>query len=105
MAIFRKKMNEEEAKKFSEESKLKNEEMDAVNGGYVFHHETSQGWVYWRVVNDETGEFMGIKHEAKRPAMEEAAELGQSTSEITEDELWRLCHQDFYGPFPGPSGN
>ena len=105
MAIFKKTLTEEEAKKFSEENKLNSEALDSVNGGYVFYYDTCQGWGYWRVVNDETGEFLGIKHLYKEYAMEQAAELGQSSEEITEAELWRLCHQDYYGPFPGPSGN
>ena len=95
MAIFGEKYSEEEAKKLAEEMKLNKEELEGVNGGYVYWDVDK-----WLVVNDETGRTMDIIHpqkrgkkgveEAREAAQARAIELGQSPDKITGDELDRL---------------
>ena len=78
MAILKKNLNEEKTKKYIEENKLNAEDLEAVNGGYLF-------WIKgdWEVINDKNGEVMDrLVDGFYQDAAARAKALGQSTEEV-----------------------
>ena len=71
---------------FDGSKKLENEELNDVNGGYVWFGGYDSGFV---VINDKTGKVLAA-HLSPSKAKERAIELGQSSYEITTDELMDL---------------
>ena len=86
MAIHKKTLTEEEAKKFSEENKLNAEELEAVNGGYLHWHGNGFGY---EIINDKTGQQEGgyFFWNDLEIAQRMAKEAGQSTKVLTDKEL------------------
>ena len=85
MAIFKKHLSEEESKKLTKENKLSKEDLEAIDGGYVYN----ENFVYYAIINDETGGTLGRGYR-KNAAEERAQELGVSTTEISWEQLQRL---------------
>ena len=83
MAIHKVILTEEEAKKFSEENKLKPEELEAINGGYL-HWERGLGY---EIIDDINGKKIDGYYSGLEYAQSMARDAGVSTKEITDDQL------------------
>ena len=91
MAIHKVKLTEEEAKKFSEENKLKPEELEAVNGGYI-HLDKSIN--RYEIIDDLSGKVLDTGWRSPDYCKESAEKrFGVSTTEITESPRYafRYC--------------
>ena len=78
MAIFGKSVRKEDAKKLSNENKLSEEQLEAVNGGYVLWIM----WGTWEVINDTTGDVMERVEGLYEDAASRAEALGQSPEKV-----------------------
>ena len=75
-------------KELKEEKVLKEEELEKVDGGYVFHDKYGSG--KWQVIDDIHGGVRDYEYLSKQAAQEAAAKKGLSTDEILWDDLDKL---------------
>ena len=94
MAIHKIKLTEEEVKKFNEENKLKPEELEAVNGGFIHFDKKINRY---EVIDDETGQVLDDCWYYAKDCGDKAKRLGMSDIEITDEQLEQL--RKFPGSF------
>ena len=90
MAILKKKLSEDEAKK------LKAEDLESVNGGLVVK-DPEENCTYYIVVHDETGLWQGF-YPYEDWAREYANKYGQSMEVISREEYERRFNRPFQWP-------
>ena len=88
MAIHKKTLTEEEVKKFSEENKLNAEELEAVNGGYLYCSEHPTDDLHWQVL-DKNGAVVK-RFASYYDAYYYACGNGYGANEINSNELEKL---------------
>ena len=71
---------------------LKEEELEKVGGGYVFHVKYGSG--KWQIISDRTGSVKNDGFLSKKAAQEWAEKTGYGTDEISWDDLDKL-RKDF----------
>ena len=87
MAIHKVELTEEEAKKLSEENKLKPEELEAVNGGYIHLNKSIDRY---EIIDDYNGRVLDSGWRSDDYCKEAAKKMGMSTKEITDEQLYLL---------------
>ncbi len=70
------------------EKDLKEEELEKVDGGYVFHDRYGSG--KWQVIDDIHGGIRDYEYSSKQAAQAAAENKGLSTDEISWDDLDKL---------------
>lgn len=92
MAIFERKLTEEEAKNLDkrDDENPEDELLSDVAGGYV--HDNLQRQCF-EVIDDRSGKVLDRGYRSLIRCRERAAELGQSTDKISDEYLARLRGQ------------
>ena len=80
--------DKKELKEEKLEEELKENELENVAGGYVFHDKYGSG--KWQVIDDIHGGIRDYEYSYKKDAQEAAAKKGLSTDEISWDQLDNL---------------
>ena len=75
-------------KELKEEKVLKEDELEKVDGGYVFHDKYGSG--KWQVIDDIHGGVRDYEYSSKQAAQDAAEKKGLSTDEISRDDLDKL---------------
>ncbi len=75
-------------KELKEEKVLKEDELEKVDGGYVFHDKYGSG--KWQIISDRTGSVKNDGFLTKKAAQEWAEKTGYGTDEISWDDLDKL---------------
>ena len=93
MAILKKALTEEEVKKLREENKLSADELDEVNGGYIYLNDKFN----YEVIDDKTGDILA-EHYYWGDAVRDCKKRGLSDIQIDDNFLNNLRGIDNRGP-------
>lgn len=87
MALYKTKLTEEDVKKLKEDRKLTGEDLDNVNGGYLYQGGSEDGY-HIHVIDDQTGEEVGwYYHFEIEDAEDWARNTNNSIKWISDEEL------------------
>ena len=89
MALFKKKVSEEE-KEALETEQMEDDELESVNGGYVFYHmDFDKGKNEYQVIDDTTGEVLAT-HNWHQAAERDCRQRGLSGDIVAWSTVERL---------------